>query len=228
MRTATRSWWTSARSATRRSSRTSTWTGCAPASRSPAEPASASGSHRPGHGRRERLIDEPHRAAADQLRALQRAPLPLRVGRRGASGWIDRIVKADVVERRADVWDETGCFPGEPVFVAAPDAEDEDEGVLLSVVLDGDAGQLVPAGSRRGTLERARAGRGPAPHPVRVPRPVRPSLTHLFGCQKASSPPAGAVTTLRQPAGPSRGSRSTAAPSRRACSVASAISGTST
>jgi carotenoid cleavage dioxygenase-like enzyme len=51
-------------------------------------------------------------------------------------GWLDRIVKADVVERRSTTWREDGCFPGEPVFVAAPDAEGEDEGVLLSIVLD--------------------------------------------------------------------------------------------
>jgi beta,beta-carotene 9',10'-dioxygenase len=33
-------------------------------------------------------------------------------------------------------WHEDGCYPGEPVFVASPGAEAEDEGVLLSVVLD--------------------------------------------------------------------------------------------
>jgi beta,beta-carotene 9',10'-dioxygenase len=55
-------------------------------------------------------------------------------------GWLDRIVKADVVERTSSVWREDGCYPGEPVFVAAPDAEGEDEGVLLSVVFDGRKG----------------------------------------------------------------------------------------
>jgi carotenoid cleavage dioxygenase-like enzyme len=55
-------------------------------------------------------------------------------------GWIDRIVKADVVERRSTVWSEDDCFPGEPVFVAAPGAEGEDEGALLSVVFDGRRG----------------------------------------------------------------------------------------
>jgi beta,beta-carotene 9',10'-dioxygenase len=55
-------------------------------------------------------------------------------------GWFDRIVKADVVERRSLTWSEQGCFPGEPVFVAAPEADGEDEGVLLSIVLDGRKG----------------------------------------------------------------------------------------
>jgi beta,beta-carotene 9',10'-dioxygenase len=45
-----------------------------------------------------------------------------------------------VVERRSLTWSEQGCFPGEPVFVAAPDADGEDEGVLLSIVLDGHKG----------------------------------------------------------------------------------------
>lgn len=56
------------------------------------------------------------------------------------SGWIDRIVKGDVVSRKSSAWHEEGTYPGEPVFVAAPEAQDEDEGVLLSVVLDGRQG----------------------------------------------------------------------------------------
>ena len=58
----------------------------------------------------------------------------------GASGWFDRIVKADVGERTTATWAADGCYPGEPVFVAEPGAEAEDGGVLLSIVLDGNAG----------------------------------------------------------------------------------------
>jgi carotenoid cleavage dioxygenase-like enzyme len=54
------------------------------------------------------------------------------------TGWFDRITKVDVVERRSTHWAQDGCFPGEPVFVAAPEAGGEDEGVLLSVVLGPD------------------------------------------------------------------------------------------
>jgi beta,beta-carotene 9',10'-dioxygenase len=53
-----------------------------------------------------------------------------------AGGWLDQIVKGDVVDRTTHVWQEDGAFPGEPVFVAAPDGVEEDDGVLLSVVLD--------------------------------------------------------------------------------------------
>jgi beta,beta-carotene 9',10'-dioxygenase len=57
------------------------------------------------------------------------------------SGWLDRIVKVDVQERTTTAWSEDGCSPGEPVFVAAPDANVEDEGVLLSVVFDSRSGR---------------------------------------------------------------------------------------
>jgi hypothetical protein len=36
---------------------------------------------------------------------------------------------------------------------------------------------------------------------------------HVFGCQRASMPLAGAASTLRQPAGPSRGGSNTEEPS---------------
>jgi len=37
----------------------------------------------------------------------------------------------------ACIWREEHCFPGEPIFVANPDGKEEDDGVVLSVVLDG-------------------------------------------------------------------------------------------
>ena len=58
----------------------------------------------------------------------------------GPSGWIERIVKVDVSDAATLSWSERDCYPGEPVFVARPEAEREDDGVLLSVVLDAAAG----------------------------------------------------------------------------------------
>src|SRR5919198_5975978 len=55
-----------------------------------------------------------------------------------ASAWLDQLVKADVETGQVSIWRAPGQYPGEPVFVAAPDADGEDTGVLLSVVLDGD------------------------------------------------------------------------------------------
>jgi beta,beta-carotene 9',10'-dioxygenase len=54
----------------------------------------------------------------------------------GPSGWIEQIVKIDTNDGSACSWSQDGCFPGEPVFVAHPGASGEDDGVLLSVVLD--------------------------------------------------------------------------------------------
>jgi beta,beta-carotene 9',10'-dioxygenase len=56
------------------------------------------------------------------------------------SGWLDRIVKVDTEDGTTISWEEDGCSPGEPVFVAAPDSGDEDGGVLLSVVFDARSG----------------------------------------------------------------------------------------
>lgn len=60
------------------------------------------------------------------------------VGRREAS-FTDALIKVDVSDGSSLHWHEPGCFPGEPVFVAAPGAEAEDEGAILSVVLDAEA-----------------------------------------------------------------------------------------
>jgi carotenoid cleavage dioxygenase-like enzyme len=54
--------------------------------------------------------------------------------------FLNQLVKVDVTDRTAQVWFEPGCYPGEPIFVAAPDAQAEDDGVVLSVVLDGRQG----------------------------------------------------------------------------------------
>jgi carotenoid cleavage dioxygenase-like enzyme len=46
------------------------------------------------------------------------------------------IVKVDTELRRTRSWTQPGGYPGEPVFVPEPGGEEEDAGVLLSVVLD--------------------------------------------------------------------------------------------
>jgi carotenoid cleavage dioxygenase-like enzyme len=61
----------------------------------------------------------------------------------GPSGWIERIVKVDITDGATRSWSHPDCYPGEPVFVARPQAEREDDGVLLSVVLDGAAGSSM-------------------------------------------------------------------------------------
>ncbi|GCE22868.1 carotenoid oxygenase family protein [Dictyobacter kobayashii] len=39
------------------------------------------------------------------------------------------------------IWGEEACYPGEPIFAEAPDARFEDDGVILSVVLDARVGR---------------------------------------------------------------------------------------
>jgi carotenoid cleavage dioxygenase-like enzyme len=86
----------------------------------------------------ERLIDAPIELAQINYAQNNERPYGYAWGV-GAEpgGWIDRIVRADVIQRNSIEWHEPDCWPGEPVFVGRPDATDEDDGVLLSVVLDG-------------------------------------------------------------------------------------------
>jgi carotenoid cleavage dioxygenase-like enzyme len=88
----------------------------------------------------ERLIDEPVELPRINYARCNERPYRYAWGVGTADSWIDRIVKADVVSRSSASWSEVGVFPGEPVFVAAPDATEEDEGVLLSVILDSGKG----------------------------------------------------------------------------------------
>jgi beta,beta-carotene 9',10'-dioxygenase len=61
------------------------------------------------------------------------------VGGEDPSSWLSRILKIDTADGSWLSWSQAGCYPGEPVFVGRPGAEGEDEGVLLSVVLDASA-----------------------------------------------------------------------------------------
>ncbi len=49
---------------------------------------------------------------------------------------VGQLVKLDVERKTAITWFEPQTYPGEPIFVAAPEATTEDDGVILSVVLD--------------------------------------------------------------------------------------------
>jgi beta,beta-carotene 9',10'-dioxygenase len=95
----------------------------------------------PGTVTTERLVEEPIELPRINYGRNNERPYRYAWGVGSAGGgWLDRIVKADVVERTTDGWSEEECYPGEPVFVRAPETSEEDEGVLLSVVLDGRKG----------------------------------------------------------------------------------------
>jgi beta,beta-carotene 9',10'-dioxygenase len=78
--------------------------------------------------------------------------------------FLNQLVRVDVRTGEAKTWHEPGCYPGEPVFVDAPAAVAEDDGVVLSVVLDSAAARsfLVVLDARSFT-ELARAE---VPHPI--------------------------------------------------------------
>ena len=54
----------------------------------------------------------------------------------GVNNFANRLIKVDISQKTSKNWSEEGCYPGEPVFVIAPNATNEDDGLVLSVVLD--------------------------------------------------------------------------------------------
>lgn len=55
--------------------------------------------------------------------------------------FLNQLVKLDVHTGTTRTWHEPGSYPGEPIFVPAPDAGGEDDGVILTVVLDTTTGR---------------------------------------------------------------------------------------
>ncbi|XP_074528207.1 carotenoid-cleaving dioxygenase, mitochondrial-like isoform X2 [Halichoeres trimaculatus] len=47
----------------------------------------------------------------------------------------DSLIKMDLKDKTFKAWHLKGFYPSEPVFVPSPDAKEEDDGVILSVVL---------------------------------------------------------------------------------------------
>jgi carotenoid cleavage dioxygenase-like enzyme len=79
--------------------------------------------------------------------------------------FVDRLVKIDVETGEERSWFEQGSYPGEPVFVPSPEPDrGEDEGVLLSVVLDSGAGSSYLLVLDAGTLDEV--GRAQVPHHI--------------------------------------------------------------
>jgi len=86
------------------------------------------------------------------------------VGLRSERGFYDQLVKIDVASGESRTWHEPDCYPGEGVFVGRPGRTAEDDGVVLSVVLDAERGLsflLVLDAARFTEVARAEL-----PHPV--------------------------------------------------------------
>ena len=63
------------------------------------------------------------------------------VSARGKSTFLDGLIKLDMDTQETKVWSEHAQSPGEPIFLPDPNGQDEDDGVCLSVVLDGTKGK---------------------------------------------------------------------------------------
>jgi beta,beta-carotene 9',10'-dioxygenase len=55
-------------------------------------------------------------------------------------GFYNQILKIDIQTRIEQTWHQAACYPGEPIFVGRPGRVAEDDGVILSVVLDSQKG----------------------------------------------------------------------------------------
>ena len=90
-------------------------------------------------------------------------------------GWIDQLVKVDVRDGVRSEWAEDGCYPGEPVFVREPRRATRRTAASRSRSCSmRRAGRSFLLVLDAGSLDRAGARRGAAPHPVRLPRAVLP------------------------------------------------------
>ena len=79
-------------------------------------------------------------------------------------GFYNQIVKVDIQTRQNQAWRQPGCYPGEAIFVGRPGRIAEDDGVLLSVVLDSELGNSFLLVLDAHSLEEI--GRAVIPHPV--------------------------------------------------------------
>lgn len=54
----------------------------------------------------------------------------------GKSDFINGLIKINMDNKKVKIWEKNACYCSEPIFVAKPDAQNEDEGVVLSVVFN--------------------------------------------------------------------------------------------
>jgi carotenoid cleavage dioxygenase-like enzyme len=81
-----------------------------------------------------------------------------------AADWLDELVKVDVTTGDVERWAEPGCYPGEPIFVERPGSDAEDDGAILSVVLDAKTERSFLLVLDAGSFEEV--ARAEAPHPI--------------------------------------------------------------
>ncbi|TIT36137.1 MAG: carotenoid oxygenase family protein, partial [Mesorhizobium sp.] len=88
-------------------------------------------------------------------------------GQSEPDSFLDTIAKVELsatAPATVTTWAEPGCYAGEPVYVARPTGAEEDDGVLLSVVLDVGAGTSFLLVLDAATL--AKRARASVPHHI--------------------------------------------------------------
>ncbi|HEV7423742.1 MAG TPA: carotenoid oxygenase family protein [Candidatus Paceibacterota bacterium] len=50
--------------------------------------------------------------------------------------FLNQLIKVDIESKKSIAWYKENLYPGEPVFIPRPNAQSEDDGVILSVALD--------------------------------------------------------------------------------------------
>jgi len=86
------------------------------------------------------------------------------VNRKNPFSFYNQMVRIDLKNATSKLWFEKGCFPGEPVFIGKPGKRQEDDGVIVSIVLNetkGNSFLLVLNASTFTEIARAEI-----PHPV--------------------------------------------------------------
>jgi carotenoid cleavage dioxygenase-like enzyme len=117
-----------------------------------------------GRGARsEPLVAEPMELPRIDYRTRNARPYRYAYGAgvTSGAGFINQLVKADIESGQTRTWREEGCYPGEPVFVPSPDQRTEDDGVILSVVLDARSESSFLLILSAGTLEELARAQAP-------------------------------------------------------------------
>jgi beta,beta-carotene 9',10'-dioxygenase len=79
-------------------------------------------------------------------------------------GFYNQLVKVDISTGMHTEWFEPECYPGEPIFVGRPGRSHEDDGAILSIVLDARRGSSFLLILDAHTF--SEIGRAEIPHPV--------------------------------------------------------------
>ncbi len=113
------------------------------------------------------------------------------------NNFLDQLVRVDCATGATLTWNEPGTYPGEPVVVARPTEAGgtgaEDDGVVLSVVLDATAGASFLLVLDAATLTEP-ARDGAARHPVRLPRRIHRGGQSMTG--RSGSPGSAAAVAV--------------------------------